>query len=173
MYRLRVFYRKEGMGRFISEKNLHRNIERILRRMELPLKFTEGFSPHPKISFGSPLPVGITGVNERFDVFLVKSIDTASFLENSKDFLPEGIIFTATEWIDITAPSITSMETSAIYTIETSKDIDIEYFNNTGKVLEYTDKKIVVLFKINKLSHKKLIELLVNGNIISITREIL
>ena len=93
MYRLRVFYRKENVARFISEKNFQRMIERTLRRMDVPMKFTEGFNPHPKMSFGPPLPVGIAGLNERFDVFLIKKIDINSFFCLISDILPEGLVF--------------------------------------------------------------------------------
>ncbi|MCM8762255.1 MAG: TIGR03936 family radical SAM-associated protein, partial [Candidatus Omnitrophica bacterium] len=169
MHRLRIFYRKEGIARFISERNFQRVIERILRRMELPLKFTEGFSPHPKISFGHPLPVGVTGINERFDIFLVKEIDTLSFLDRSREFLPEGIIFFSARWIDIASPSITSSETFAKYIIETSGDIDIEHFKKMGRISEFTGKKLIILVKIKSFSHKELMGLLLERKIESIT----
>jgi len=173
MLRLRVFYKKEGVAIFISEKNFQKNIERILRRMELPLKFTEGFSPHPKISFGHPLPIGITGLNECFDVFLTGEIDVASFLERSRDLLPEGITFFLARWIDVASPSISSRETFARYIIEVAEDIDVRHFQKMGKVIEYTGKNIVLLIKINSFSHKELIGLLLEGKIKSIMREIL
>ncbi|MCM8820665.1 MAG: TIGR03936 family radical SAM-associated protein [Candidatus Omnitrophica bacterium] len=160
------------MARFISERNFHRVIERALRRMELPLKFTEGFSPHPKISFGYPLPVGITGINERFDVFLVKEIDILSFLNRSKEFLPEGIIFFSARWIDLAVPSITSSETFARYIIEISGDIDISNFQKMGRI-SFTGKKLMLLAKIKSFSHKEMIGLLLERKIESITREIL
>ncbi|MDD3726290.1 MAG: TIGR03936 family radical SAM-associated protein [Candidatus Ratteibacteria bacterium] len=173
MYRLRVFYRKQGMARFISEKNFHRVVERVLRRMELPLKFTEGFSPHPRISFGYPLPIGIAGTNEVFDILLIKKIDITSFLERSKNLLPEGIDFISGRWIDIKAPSIGSIETFARYIIEVSEDIDVEYLKEMGRIIEYIDRKITMQIRINNFSHKELIKLLLEGKIKSITREIL
>ncbi len=173
MYRLRIFYKKERMARFISEKNFQKSIERILRRMELPLKFTEGFSPHPKISFGHPLPVGIAGLNECFDVFLIEEIDILSFLNRSNGFLPEGITFFSARWIDIATPSITSSETFARYIIEMSGDIDTGLFRKMGKILEFTGKKLILLVKINRFSHKELMGLLLERKIESITREIL
>ena len=173
MLRLRVFYKKEGVAIFISEKNFQKNIERILRRMELPLKFTEGFSPHPKISFGHPLPIGITGLNECFDVFLTREIDVASFIERSRDLLPEGITFFSARWIDVASPSISSRETFARYIIEVAEDIDVRHFQKMGKVIEYTGKNIVLLIKINSFSHKELIGLFLEGKIKSIMREII
>jgi len=173
MLRLRVFYRKEGVAVFISEKNFQRTMERILRRMGLPLKFTEGFSPHPRMSFGYPLPIGIAGLNECFDVFLTEEIEIASFLERSRDLLPEGITFFSARWIDIASPSINSKETFARYIIEIPEDIDIGHFQKMGKVIENTGKNIVLLIKINSFSHKELIGLLLDGKIKSIMREIL
>ena len=174
MYRLRVFYRKSNMARFISEKNFQKILERTLRKMELPLQFTEGFNPHPKMSFGHPLPVGIAGLNERFDVFLVESIDTVLFLSQSKELLPEGVNFFDTKWIENTAPSIQSINTFARYIIDTAEaDIGIEPFEKIGKIIEHTGKKIVLLIKVNNFSHKELTRLLLEENIENITREIL
>lgn len=173
MFRLRVFYRKEGMGVLISEKNLQRCIERTLRRMELPLKFTEGFSPHPRISFGHPLPVGIEGINETFDVFLLKKIDIISFLEKSRKLLPEGIVFTSGRWIDPKSPFLSSIETFARYIIELGEDIDITHFEKMGKVVKFTEGEVIMETKINNFSHRELVKLLIEGKIKSIKREIL
>lgn len=173
MYRLRVFYKKEGIAIFISEKNFQRLMGRILRRMELPLKFSEGFSPHPRISFGYPLPLGIIGLNECFDIFLTKKIDIDSFLKRSRDILPEGITFTSARWLEPGTPPIHSIETFARYTMETSKDFDVEHLKKTGKLIKYTEGKIILEIRINDFSHKELVRLLLQQKIRSIAREIL
>ena len=173
MYRLRVFYRKENVARFISEKNFQRMLERTLRRMDVPMKFTEGFNPHPKMSFGPPLPVGIAGLNERFDVFLIKKIDINSFISQSRDILPEGIVFSHTKWIENTAPSIHSIDTFAKYIIETTENTATESLEKMGKITEHTDKRIALLIRVNNFSHKELTGLLLKGEIKNITREIL
>ncbi|HPP30197.1 MAG TPA: hypothetical protein PLE69_04655, partial [bacterium] len=88
-------------------------------------------------------------------------------------FLPEGITFFSAGWIDIATPSINSGETFARYIIEMSGDIDTGLFRKMGKILEFTGKKLILLVKINRFSHKELMGLLLERKIESITREIL
>ncbi|MCM8829783.1 MAG: TIGR03936 family radical SAM-associated protein [Candidatus Omnitrophica bacterium] len=172
MYRLRIFYRKEGIARFISERNFQRVIERILRKMELPLKFTEGFSPHPKMSFGHPLPIGIAGINECFDIFLINKIDINLFLERSREILPDGISFISCCWVKIEAPSIHKIETFAKYTIELTKGENIEDIRKIGKIVEHKEGKVVLEIKINNFSHRELTKLFLEHKIGNIVREI-
>ena len=62
--RIRVRFAKRGTLRFISHLALMRAFARALRRSGLPLRMTQGFNPHPRISFPSPLGVGIEGTDE-------------------------------------------------------------------------------------------------------------
>jgi radical SAM-linked protein len=64
----RVFYSKMGNLRFISHLDLMRMIFRLVRRNHLPVIYTQGFNPHPKISLGPPLPLGVEGEREFFDM---------------------------------------------------------------------------------------------------------
>jgi radical SAM-linked protein len=64
----RVFYSKMGDLRFISHLDLMRMIFRLVRRNHLPVVYTQGYNPHPKISLGPPLPLGVEGEMEFFDM---------------------------------------------------------------------------------------------------------
>jgi radical SAM-linked protein len=172
-HRLRIYFGKTGIAIFISGKNLQKIIERTLRRADAPLKYTEGFSPHPKISYGHPLPVGVSGENESFDVYLTEKIETRGFIDKSRELLPEGISFNSAEWISNEEPSINSMETYARYTLETNKELQEENLQKFGRTLETGKSRAVLLIKINNFSHKGLTELLIDGTLGSIGRKIL
>lgn len=66
--RYRVFYRKTGVLRFISHLDWMRMLFRIVSKTELDTVFTQGFSPHPKVSLSPPLPLGMESRVEYFDV---------------------------------------------------------------------------------------------------------
>jgi radical SAM-linked protein len=70
---VRLGYRKGDPVRFISHLDLLRELERTFRRAELPLVYTEGFSPRPKLSAGPPLPLGWTSDTEWIDVELAEA----------------------------------------------------------------------------------------------------
>ena len=61
--RIRLRFRKQGKVRFTSHRDVARMWERALRRLQLPVAYTEGFSPRPKLSFGLALPTGINTDN--------------------------------------------------------------------------------------------------------------
>jgi radical SAM-linked protein len=68
--RLRIRFRKEGDLRLISHRDLARALERLFRRAELPLAMSEGFHPHPRMTFPHALALGIEGANEVVEVML-------------------------------------------------------------------------------------------------------
>ena len=84
-----IRYAKRGDAKFISHLDFLRLIQRAMRRAELPLKFSEGFNPHPCLSFAQPLGVGTTGEKELFEVELTSPCD--SILEKLAPKMPRGI----------------------------------------------------------------------------------
>ena len=66
----RVIYSREGFLRFVSHLDIVRLWQRALFRAKLPVKISRGFTPHPIISFGPPLPVGIKSLSEMLDFAL-------------------------------------------------------------------------------------------------------
>ncbi len=67
--------------RFISHLDVLRFWERAVRRAGLPLEYSQGFTPHPKLAFASPLPLGFVGECEIMDVTLDERVDLESFRE--------------------------------------------------------------------------------------------
>ena len=68
--RLRVRFAKHGKVRFTSHRDVARVWERALRRVALPVAYSEGFSPRPRLSFGLALPTGCASVGEYLDIEL-------------------------------------------------------------------------------------------------------
>lgn len=73
--RLRLRYSKLGKVRFVSHRDGARLWERALRRVKVPVAFTEGFTPRPKLSFGLALPTGAESVAEYIDIDLARGAD--------------------------------------------------------------------------------------------------
>lgn len=77
--RLRVVFQKLERVRFISHLDVLRYWERAIRRAELPLAYSQGFTPHPKLAFAAPLPLGFVGSAEIVEVTLRERVTTADF----------------------------------------------------------------------------------------------
>jgi radical SAM-linked protein len=88
-YRLR--FSKEKNLKFLSHLELIRTMERAFRRAQLPLVYSEGFHPHPKLSFGPALAVGIGSNDEYLDFQLAHDIEPDTIKTNLNQCLPEGI----------------------------------------------------------------------------------
>jgi radical SAM-linked protein len=77
--RIRTRFRKGERVRYISHLDVLRHWERAIRRAGLPLSYSRGFTPHPKLAFASPLPLGFAGEREIMDVLLDERVDPADF----------------------------------------------------------------------------------------------
>jgi len=89
-HRYRVYYQKLGLLRFISHLDWMRMLFRRIAVLELQTVFTQGFSPHPKVSLSPPLPVGVEGLNEFFDIsFYQPYLPQQILQEFSKTKIPD------------------------------------------------------------------------------------
>lgn len=99
MRNVRIWFKKDKECRFISHLDLNRVMLRAVYRAKLPIWYTEGFNPHPFITFPLPLSLGFRGETECMDVrMLDEEFDLSSVAEVMNPFLPEGIrVYNATE----------------------------------------------------------------------------
>lgn len=91
MFPYRVRFAKFGKLRFLSHHDLMRLIERALRRSSLPIKMTEGFNPHPRLSFPIALGIGIESADEIMEVELTAWIAPKQVERQLNEQFPEGI----------------------------------------------------------------------------------
>jgi len=120
MSRLRVRFTKRGKIRFTSHRDVARMFERAFRRAEIPLAYTEGFSPRPRISFGLALSTGYESLAEYLDADLIDDVAGASGDEPGlplrlSEALPVGIDVVAVAPIDGHAPSLQQDVTSTTW----------------------------------------------------------
>jgi len=92
--------------------------ERALRRAEIRLAYTEGYSPHPRLSLAAPLAVGITSQAELMDVFVTGMVSPHWFTNAASQQLPPGIEILEVHQIAPTMPSLQSQVRFAEYRVE-------------------------------------------------------
>ena len=94
--KLRIRFQKLGKVRFLSHRDIARCVERAVRRAKLPVAYSEGFSPRPRIAFGLALPTGAESLAEYLDVdFGANEVDAATVGPALSAGLPVGIDVTA------------------------------------------------------------------------------
>src|ERR1022692_2021901 len=89
--RLTIRYAKRGRMRFASHRDLARAIERGVRKAGLPVAYSAGFSPHPKISYPGGAPTGSASEAEYLDLSLTRDFDPADVGRRLDAALPDGI----------------------------------------------------------------------------------
>ncbi len=89
--RLRIRYAKRGRMRFTSTRDFQRALERAVRKAQLPVAFSAGFHPHPKISYANAAPTGTASEAEYVEVSLTRLVEPASVAALLDASLPEGL----------------------------------------------------------------------------------
>ncbi|OAQ20573.1 TIGR03960 family B12-binding radical SAM protein [Thermosulfurimonas dismutans] len=122
VYWYRVKYVKKGVFQFLSQLEITRAFERALRRSGLPLAFTRGFHPHPKLSFGRALPVGIESEGEVMALALRERLGSEEVLARLAKVLPQGL--SPVEVEPVTSPEI--REEEALFAVKVPEGFKIE-----------------------------------------------
>ncbi|MCW2606504.1 MAG: radical protein [Frankiales bacterium] len=89
--KLRLRYTKRGRLRFTSHRDIARAFERALRRAEVPMAYSAGFSPHPKISWVGAAPTGVASEAEYVEISVVRRVDLEQLRAALDASLPDGI----------------------------------------------------------------------------------
>lgn len=87
----RIKFRKYGCMKFIGHLDIMRFFQKVMRRADIPIAFTGGFSPHMIMSFANPLGVGVTSDGEYFDIELTEEIDMKLAVKRMNQVVVEGI----------------------------------------------------------------------------------
>lgn len=135
--RYRINYSKlEGM-RYTSNLDIHKMWERTFRRAKLPLKYSQGFHPQPKIQLANPLPLGFLSKNEMVDFYLGEDIEIETILSNLSKSLPAGIELNSLEIIDNNEPTLQKLTKASEYLVFILDKLDInEVKNKLKEILE-------------------------------------
>lgn len=89
--KLRIRYAKRGRLRFSSTRDFQRALERALRRADVPMAYSAGFHPHPKISYANAAPTGTASEAELFEISVTERVDPAAVRTALDAALPTGI----------------------------------------------------------------------------------
>lgn len=131
---LRCKFTKIGDISYISHLDLLKIFIRALRRSQIEVNYSEGFHPHPKISFSSALSLGIQSYAEFIDIDIKDPKDENDFINRINDSLPEGIDIT--EYKIVEKPeALTKMMSHSLYEFYFDQDLgDLE--NIVSKIME-------------------------------------
>lgn len=140
MLRLRIKFSRGEELKFLSHLDLMRLWERALRRARIPLAYSQGYTPHPQISLGAPLAVGVTSEAELIDIRLLRWTTPSLFEAQVKEQLPRGIELLEVWQIGLKVPSLQSQIKFAEYRVEIETDKTTQEIQQSLDSLLKTDK---------------------------------
>jgi radical SAM-linked protein len=120
--RLRLTFAKLGALRYTGHLDLHNLLERAARRAGLPLAYSQGFHPQPKINIASALPLGFSSRAEVMDIWLTTDCEGSGLRTDLQAALPTGIQILTAEQVDDRAPALQTQVVSAEYEATLSED---------------------------------------------------
>lgn len=107
--RLRLRFTKEGDAALLSHLDLLRLLERALRSAALPISFSAGFHPLPRLQVGHALPLGVEGGGELLDLELAEVVPPVAFINTLQPRLPTGIRLLAAEEVPLGQKSLAQL----------------------------------------------------------------
>ena len=134
--RIRITFSKQGPLRYTGHLDLHKLWERAARRAELPLAYSQGFHPQPKMNLASALPLGFSSRCEVLDMRLEHAIALEGLSERLNNTLPAGLQVLNVEQVEERAPALQTQVVSAEYEV---RMIDSGFREDTKRRIESVD----------------------------------
>lgn len=125
-------YSKTGYLKYISHLDVLRFIQRSVKRAGINAKYSEGFNPHMKTSFGYPLSLGTESIGEYFELELNENIDTDEFVEKMNSVMPKEMQIIKAE-VSQNPDSLMKRSKYAQYLINLESNIDENKLNDLFK----------------------------------------
>ncbi|GAA0698104.1 TIGR03936 family radical SAM-associated protein [Paraclostridium ghonii] len=147
---IRCKFKKENDMIYISHLDLQRLLQRAFRRAEIQLSYSQGFNPHPKMSYGHALALGTESQGEYLDVEIEEDLTADEFLAKINATMPEGVEFIKAMEITKEVPSLASTIEYGEYmfTMEVDKELSKAFIKT--KVLEIMNTEEIIISKKNK-----------------------
>jgi radical SAM-linked protein len=116
--RLRITYAVDEPLCYTSVLDMGRHWERMVRRAGLPLAYSQGFHPHPRLLIAAPLPVGYRATQELLDLYVLLSVEPAKVSAALERQSPRGLEIRAVETVAVNAPVLQSLMAEAEYVVD-------------------------------------------------------
>jgi len=122
LHRLRITFSKNAPLQYTSHLDLARAWERSLRRAGVPLAYSQGFNPRPKLQLAAALPLGHTGEAELLDVWLEKPMPVEDLVRVLGPVLPDGLTVSQVHGVPLREPALQTRVVSAEYCVTVEWD---------------------------------------------------
>ena len=152
---IRMQFCKTREGRFLSHLDLMHTWERVIRRSQLPLAYSQGFNPHPKINFASACAVGTTSDGEYMDMELTQELPVEQVKEMLQAVMPPAFRVSAMKVVSGKAPSLMSIIQRARYVLQLELVEEVSQEQLDAAVENFWQQEEIVIYRYKKNSKDK------------------
>ncbi|MBN2260339.1 MAG: DUF2344 domain-containing protein [Clostridiales bacterium] len=153
---LRIKAQKSGRLRFLSHLETQNMLERSMKRADVPLKYSNGFNPHPNISFAAPLPVGSLSEYEIIDIDVIDEFEINQLLKDQIDFFPKDFYLMEGYFIE-NDDSLMSQVAAGDYLIKINENMDGNLIKES--IDNFLSKDEVLILKRTKKGKRKEVDI--------------
>lgn len=138
MFRYRITFTKTSAMRFTSHLDVHRTWERTIRRARLPLAYSQGFNPQPKIQLAAALPLGFVSQCELADIYLEDNLPAETVLMALRAAAPPGLGMVNAVMAEAREPALQSVLQAADYVITLPPPVPADLDDRLAALLAQT-----------------------------------
>lgn len=154
--KIRIKFTKQGHMKFIGHLDIMRYFQKVMRRADVDIRYSEGFSPHQIMSFAAPLGVGLTSNSEYVDIEVLSTKDSKTMICQMNEVMADGMEILSYRKLDDSSKNAMSIVAAADYTLtfrEGKEPEDSEAFFRELEIF-YAQEQIMILKKTKK-GHKE------------------
>lgn len=148
-----IKFSKEGTIRYISHLDLLRLFKRSFKRTGIKLEHSQGFNPHPKMSFAQPLSLGYLSSGEYLEFDTTEACDTNAITEKLNSVMPEGLAVISCKELPKSGKSLAALTNAADYEILIPLPPDFTK-NVAEEIRNYVSREKILVLKHQKKSGK-------------------
>ena len=156
--KIRIKFRKWGSMKFIGHLDMMRYFQKVMRRADVDIRYSEGFSPHQIMSFAAPLGVGITSDGEYFDIEVHSTKSSAEMIADMNKTMVDGVEITGYVALPDNAKTAMAIVAAADYVLSYKEGYEVPFSVEEWKshVAElFTNQKAFTIIKKTKRSERE------------------
>lgn len=153
--KVRIKFRKYGVMKFIGHLDVMRYFQKAVRRAEIPVAYSGGFSPHQVMSFAAPLGVGLESNGEYMDLEIREPMSCAQMKDALQQTMAEGMEIVSVKKLPDTAGNVMASVAAAKYTVRFREGYEPE-FDWKSQINTFYNKLTIPVMKQSKKSVREI-----------------
>lgn len=154
--KIRIKFSKQGIMKFIGHLDVMRYFQKVMRKANVDIRYSEGFSPHQIMSFAAPLGVGLTSTGEYVDIEVLSTDSSEEMVRRINEAMVDGFAVTSYRMLPDTAGNAMSIVVAADYEVRFRERYEPENWDTFQEgFLSFIKQETIVVLKKTKKGERE------------------